>query len=201
MRYTTIVVDPPWDYPEGFGQPVNAPHRQDRLKGAVATQYLKRPLPYSTLSVQKIAEIPIPALAADDSRLFLWTTNRYLPIALGLCSDWGFLYKQLLVWDKTPTFNPMSGSVAAQATEFVVVATRGKPARLSKAKSNVIRGQKPRGTHSRKPDAFIDLVESVSPGPYVELFARRARFGWDYWGNESLGTVELVSPAEIEGEA
>lgn len=53
----------------------------------------------------------------------------------------------------------------------------------------------PRGKHSEKPDAFYDLVEQVSPAPYVELFARRARFGWDYWGDESLGTAEM--PGEI----
>jgi N6-adenosine-specific RNA methylase IME4 len=51
----------------------------------------------------------------------------------------------------------------------------------------------PRGKHSVKPEAFLDLVEQVSPGPYVELFARRARFGWDYWGNESLGTAEMAA--------
>lgn len=49
----------------------------------------------------------------------------------------------------------------------------------------------PRGEHSAKPDAFLDMVEQVSPGPYLELFARRARFGWDYWGDQSLGTAEL----------
>jgi N6-adenosine-specific RNA methylase IME4 len=52
----------------------------------------------------------------------------------------------------------------------------------------------PRLPHSVKPDAFYDLVESVSPGPYVELFARRARLGdWSYWGNESLGTAEMAA--------
>jgi N6-adenosine-specific RNA methylase IME4 len=49
--------------------------------------------------------------------------------------------------------------------------------------------------HSAKPDAMLDMVESVSPGPYVELFARRARFGWDYWGDQSLGTAELPEAA------
>jgi hypothetical protein len=48
-----------------------------------------------------------------------------------------------------------------------------------------------RGAHSAKPEAFLDLVEQVSPGPYVELFARRDRLGWDTWGNESLGTAEM----------
>jgi hypothetical protein len=53
----------------------------------------------------------------------------------------------------------------------------------------------PRGAHSAKPEAFLDHVEQVSPGPYLEMFARRARFGWDYWGNESLGTAELPEVA------
>jgi N6-adenosine-specific RNA methylase IME4 len=51
----------------------------------------------------------------------------------------------------------------------------------------------PRGEHSAKPDAFLDLVEQVSPGPYLEMFARRARFGWGYWGDESLGTAERAA--------
>lgn len=41
----------------------------------------------------------------------------------------------------------------------------------------------PRGVHSEKPPLFLDLVEQMSPGPYVELFARAARLGWDSWGN------------------
>jgi N6-adenosine-specific RNA methylase IME4 len=45
--------------------------------------------------------------------------------------------------------------------------------------------------HSRKPDGALDLIEQASPGPYLELFARRARFGWDYWGDQSLGTATM----------
>jgi N6-adenosine-specific RNA methylase IME4 len=55
--------------------------------------------------------------------------------------------------------------------------------------------QWPRGAHSAKPEAFLDIVEQVSPAPHVELFARRARFGWAYWGNQSLGTAELPEVA------
>ena len=39
-----------------------------------------------------------------------------------------------------------------------------------------------RGAHSEKPAAFGDLVESVAPGPYLELFSRTPRLGWDAWG-------------------
>jgi N6-adenosine-specific RNA methylase IME4 len=76
-------------------------------------------------------------------------------------------------------------------TEHVIFATRGDsqiPAALRE--SNVIHA--PRTRHSEKPDAFMDLVERVSPGPYLEMFSRRARFGWDTWGDEALGTVEGV---------
>jgi N6-adenosine-specific RNA methylase IME4 len=57
------------------------------------------------------------------------------------------------------------------------------------------RGEQRQFGHSAKPEAFIDMVEQVSPGPYVELFARRARFGWDYWGDQSLGTAEMEPAA------
>jgi N6-adenosine-specific RNA methylase IME4 len=53
--------------------------------------------------------------------------------------------------------------------------------------------QAPRTAHSAKPDCFYDMVERVTPGPHVEMFARRARFGWAYWGNESLGTASMVA--------
>jgi N6-adenosine-specific RNA methylase IME4 len=53
--------------------------------------------------------------------------------------------------------------------------------------------QWPRGEHSAKPEAFLDLVEQVSPGPYLEMFARRNRLGWDTWGNESLEHVEMAA--------
>jgi N6-adenosine-specific RNA methylase IME4 len=74
-----------------------------------------------------------------------------------------------------------------------VFATRGK---LPIAPANRARNifQAPKGRHSAKPDSFYDMVERVSPAPRVELFARRARLaGWDYWGDESLGTAEMVS--------
>lgn len=64
---------------------------------------------------------------------------------------------------------------------------------------SVQRWNQPRGQHnggkqhSRKPDGALDLIEIVSPAPRVELFARRARFGWDYWGDEALETVEMAS--------
>lgn len=195
-RYPTIVADPPWHY-DGFAQRVGAPHRwarenieASRLKqGNITT----RPLPYPSMSVDEIAHLPIGDLADDDARLFLWATNRYLPDAFSVCASWGFAYRQLLVWDKSPNVNPLGGSVAPNACEFLLVAVRGKPARIGRWNSSLVRARKHRSFHSAKPDAFLDLIETVSPGPYLELFARRQRLGWDTWGNEALDHVEVLA--------
>jgi N6-adenosine-specific RNA methylase IME4 len=105
---------------------------------------------------------------------------------------WGFEYRQTLVWHKTGNPSPFGGTVAPNHAEFLLVAARGTPRVQARIPGSVIAAPKPY-EHSRKPDVFLDLVEQVSPGPYVELFARRARFGWDYWGDQSLGTAEMAA--------
>lgn len=193
--YRTIVVDPPWPYPEGFMR-LGANHR--KKDGTARTHAERGPskkidLPYPSLELNEIAALPIEELAEDDARLFLWATMRYLAVGFNLLGKWGFTYKQLLVWDKTPFFQPIGGSIAPNAAEFVVVATRGNPKRLGKWSTSVIRARRARNVHSRKPDVFLDLVETVSPGPYLEMFARRNRLGWDTWGNEALEHVEVMA--------
>jgi N6-adenosine-specific RNA methylase IME4 len=95
----------------------------------------------------------------------------------------------LVTWCKP---QPGVGYYLRNNTESCIFATRGEPmVPAEKPTSTWFRW--PRGAHSSKPDAFYDLVETVSPGPYCEMFARRARFGWSYWGNESLGTAEMAA--------
>jgi N6-adenosine-specific RNA methylase IME4 len=188
-RYRTIVADPPWHYDSFPG--TEATGKDKRLGQG---KRFDRPMPYPSMTLDEIKTLPVPALADDDARLFLWTTNRYLRESFGVLHAWGFTYRQTLVWVK-PGAPPFGGSVARNLAEFLLVATVGKPERLSVAHSSVITASKSKAQHSRKPEAFLDLVESVSPGPYVELFARRARFGWDYWGDQSLGTAELPDAA------
>jgi N6-adenosine-specific RNA methylase IME4 len=189
-RYRTIVADPPWPYPEGFCAP-GAGHfgkRTPEERGSVKTD-----LPYGAMSLDEIKALPVRGLADRNARLFLWTTMRYLVDGFDVVKAWGFAYRQLVVWDKTPHVPPFGGSVAPNAAEFLIVAAKGSPPVAARWKSSVIRARKPRTVHSAKPDVFIDLVETVSPGPYLEMFARRARFGWDYWGDQSLGTAEMVA--------
>jgi N6-adenosine-specific RNA methylase IME4 len=195
VKYRTIVADPPWEYPEGFAHATDRPHKQERERGEFVQTFSRVPLPYPSLGLGQIETLPVADLADKDCRLFLWTTNRWLPAALNVVTAWGFVYRQMVVWDKRPNVNPMSGSVAPNSAEFLLVAVRGKPARSKMWASSIVQARKARSVHSTKPDVFLDLVEQVSPGPYLEMFARRNRLGWDTWGNEALEHVDLGGAA------
>lgn len=200
MRYRTIVADPPWHY-DGFAT-TNGPGTVRAGMGRREATFKVDALQYGSMTVAEIAALPVRDLADVDARLFLWTTQRYLPDAFAVISSWGFVYKQTLVWQKRD-FSPFGGSIAPNNVEFLLVGARGKPQLVERANGCVLltpgnTGRRRGGTvttHSRKPDAALDLIEQVSPGPYVELFARRARFGWDYWGDQSLGTASM--PEEV----
>lgn len=171
--YSTIVADPPWRYDEGFPT-------QSRTPGKWAGPTTTKALPYSGMDMDAIKALPVSDLAATDCRLFMWTTNRYMPDAFGVLSAWGFTYKQTLVWHKAD--GNMGGSVAPCSAEFLLVGVMGHPPVLAKAAAAVIRAPQAK-THSVKPPAFGDLIEQVSPAPYVELFCRAPRLGWDHWGH------------------
>jgi N6-adenosine-specific RNA methylase IME4 len=143
------------------------------------------------MTVEEISALPVSELADESGcHLYLWTTNRYLPAAFDVVSSWGFRYAQLLTWAKTPMgIGP--GGAFAQNAEYVLFCRKGTlkhQRRLDSVWFNWHRTAK----HSAKPEAFIDMVEQVSPGPYVELFARRHRLGWDVWGNESGGNKKEI---------
>lgn len=192
-RYRTIVADPPWSYPEGFvkteatGRSKNVKRDGDKADGRPKDQ--RRSLPYSGMSVEAICALPVSEMSEPDSRLFLWTTNRYLPESFCVMAAWGFTYRQTLVWQKSEG-GPFPASVAVPTAEFLIVGTRGKPERLGTLPSAVLKIAAPR-VHSTKPEAWLDHVEHISPGPYLEMFARRNRLGWDTWGNQALEHVEI----------
>lgn len=162
--YSTIVADPPWTYEQGGPTTGFAP---------------LRPPPYSMMTLAQIASLPVKDLADTHAHLYLWTTNRYLRDAHDLVRGWGFKHSQTLTWCKPPRgIGP--GGAFTNTTEFVLFCRRGTLAPLSRIDTTWWAW--PRGPHSVKPSAFLDLVEAVSPGPYVELFARAPRLGWASWG-------------------
>jgi N6-adenosine-specific RNA methylase IME4 len=181
VKYRTIVADPPWKQPSGG--PANG-------NGFAVAGGRPSTLPYGTMTVEQIAAYPTWTHAAADAHLWLWTTNAHIEHAYEVARSWRFRPSVLLTWAKEPRGIGLGGAFT-QTTEHVLFARRGSLA--AKRRLNTTWFQWPRGAHSAKPEAFLDLVESVSPGPYLELFARRQRLGWDTWGNEALEHVELAT--------
>jgi hypothetical protein len=164
-KYRTIVVDPPWRYRSTDILTRGWQRTASVESGKTAEGH------YTTMTNAEIAG------ERDGS----WSPLR-------IVEGWGFRYVTLLTWVKT---GPMGlGFYFRGHTEHALFCVRGDfkiPPALRE--SNVVTA--PRRRHSEKPDAFYDKLERVTPGPYCELFARRARFGWDYWGDQSLGTAVL----------
>jgi N6-adenosine-specific RNA methylase IME4 len=170
--FRCVVADPPWVMdtgPDGFGV-VSSGH--DHLS-------------YEQMSVEQISQMPVAESAAEDAHLYLWTTNKYIESAYSVARAWGFKPSVLLVWCKTPRGVGL-GDAYRITTEFCLYARRGnlKETRISETTWF----NWPRGRHSKKPDEFFELVESMTPanGPEdrLELFSREKRDGWTVWGDE-----------------
>lgn len=152
-------------------------------------------MPYVTMSVEAIRDLPVARLAERDAHLYLWATNGFLPHAFGVLEAWGFRYSTTLVWAKTPMGGGLGGAYGI-ATEFILFGRRGSlPAhgRIPRTWFDWKRPYDGRGKpmHSAKPPELQAMVEQISPGPYLELFARRQRAGWDTWGDQCVQHVEL----------
>jgi len=193
--YTAITADPPWPYEDaariGSGRALVGTIKQDgNLSRNVATDY-------EPMSMDALKAIEIPA--ADNAHLYLWTTNAFMVEAHDLARAWGFEPKTICTWvkvkpDGTPSMKV--GTYFRGATEHFLFCVRGS-LRLRTAEGLPTAFMWPRLPHSVKPDAFYDLVEQASPGPYAELFARRARLGWEYpIGNQALGGLTLAPAPE-----
>lgn len=190
-EYRTIVADPPWPYADAGREGSTTLSRTIKRDGAIAkgvhTDYAPMALP----TLEALAP-PVE----KDAHLYLWTTNAFMAEGHQIAEAWGFRQKTILTWVKTYQDDPArvsmkTGYYFRGATEHCLFCVRGSlPLQTDQALPTAYLW--PRLPHSQKPDAFYDLVEQASPGPYLELFARRARFGWDYHGDESLGTAEVA---------
>lgn len=165
--FRVLLADPPWLY-------------RDRLPGPKrgAAKH------YRTLSLSEIMRFPLPPIA-DDAWLFLWRTHTHQREAFRVIEAWGFKYASEIVWVKTAKNGKPRGGMGhtfRQAHEVCLVARRGRPERLSRGLPSVILA--PRREHSAKPPEMYDVIERFAPGPFVELFARTRRPGWESIGEE-----------------
>jgi N6-adenosine-specific RNA methylase IME4 len=174
-QFATILADPPWQFANRTGK--------------MAPEH-KRLLRYPTMEIEEILEFPIQQLCAARCHLYLWVPNALLPWGLDVMKRWGFTYKTNVVWYKIRKDGGPDGRGVGfyfrNVTELILFGIRGKMRTLppGRSQTNIIATRK--REHSRKPDEIYDLVESCSPGPYLELFARFKRKGWHQWGNEDV---------------
>ena len=184
-RYRTIVADPPWQFDQSWGEnylayrshspgTVNSPNEGRRLKRGAAANY-------PVMTIDEIKMIPVGIWAANDSHLYLWTTNSHIRLAFDVMEAWGFKYKTMLTWCKNKIG---MGTYFRNTTEHVLFGVRGS---LGLKRHDIwTHFNAPRHAHSEKPDTFYDIVQSASPGPYLDVFARKQRFGFDTWGDEAF---------------
>jgi N6-adenosine-specific RNA methylase IME4 len=181
-QFDVLVVDPPWAYGADTGRTRTA-ERHYRTIGNAGREINRR----TGEGVQAIVDsAPIREWAAPNAHLYLWTTNPKLPFAFVVMEAWGFVYKTTITWVKITDAGVHRGGMGwffRGATEHVLFGVRGhRPIPASLRQPNVILAK--RGEHSEKPDEFYSLVESVSPGSRIDVFARKQRPGWTVWGDE-----------------
>jgi N6-adenosine-specific RNA methylase IME4 len=172
MIYRVIVADPPWNIKK-------LTHRARPNQIA---------MDYPVMTSEAIKALPVANVAADDCWLFLWTIQKYLFEAKAILEAWGFQHLCVGVWEKTygrSAGMPLYGF--RWNAEFYLVGYKRKPPLWPERKLMPLVFQAPNIHHSQKPEQFQDMVELVSPGPYLELFARRKRPGWDCVGQDLTG--------------
>lgn len=162
-KFATIVIDPPWDWGDEGDQ--------DQLGRA-------RP-DYGTMSISQLMELPVGDFADADAHLYMWITNRSLPKGFALMERWGFRYITALTWVK-PHFG--MGNYFRGQTEHVLFGVKGSQPLKRRDLGTVFHAPRGPNGHSSKPAEFYDLIESASPGPYLEMFSRCDRPDWVMWG-------------------
>jgi len=158
--FSTIYADPPWAYDN------------QGTRAATSRHYL-------SLSPDKIAQLPINQLTNEKAHLHLWTTNAFLFECPKIIEAWGFEYKGAFIWVK-PQMG--IGNYWRVSHEFLLLGIKGSLTFQDKKQKSWLELR--RGKHSQKPEEIADIIEKVSPGPYLELFGRRERKNWTVWGNQ-----------------
>lgn len=174
-RFGTLLADPPWRF-------VNR-------TGKVAPEH-RRLARYPTLTTAEIGALPVADHLEATAHCYLWVPNALLPDGLAVLAAWGFEYKSNLVWHKVRKDGGSDGRGVGfyfrNVTELLLFGTRGRNARtLPPGRRQVNLFATRKREHSRKPDEQYAIIESCSPGPYIELFGRGLRQGWTTWGNQA----------------
>jgi len=172
MKFRTILIDPPWEQP---------------ISGKYKTSRNKRPekLPYPTMSLDEIKNLPVGDMAEIGCHLWLWTTNAFLRDGFDVMKSWGFKYLAPITWRKPSGM----GNYFVHVTQTILFGYFEKcQFNLERYLPTYFEGLPER--HSAKPLESYRLIERVSEPERLEIFARPwtpmfpVRHGWNVWGNE-----------------
>jgi N6-adenosine-specific RNA methylase IME4 len=159
-EFDVVVCDPPWPYE----------NRQDDPTHRAAN-------PYASMTIEELSDLSIPV--GDDGILWLWTTNAFMHEAYHLAEAWGFEVKTILTWEK-PKLG--LGDWLRGITEHCLLCVKGKVAVRLTNQTTILHA--PSREHSRKPDAFYEMVNALCPGRKLDMFSREPREGWSQHGND-----------------
>ena len=161
VKFGTVYADPPWRY------------NNQSTRGSTDNHY------DGTMSVDEICALPVGDITKEKSHLHLWTTNAFLYDTQKILEAWGFAYKSTFVWVK-PQMG--MGNYWRNSHEIMITGVKGGLTAESRSEMSWVECR--RGRHSAKPDQVRDSIMKLSPGPYLELFARRSSRDWVVFGNQ-----------------
>ena len=183
-QYHTIYADPPWQFANKTGKVAPENKKNGR---------------YETMTLDEIKALPVSECTAEQAHLYLWIPTAMIQDGLDVMKAWGFEYKTIFFWEKVrKDGNPDGRGVGFYFRNVIEPCLFGVKTRTKhetyrtlapgRSQVNVIRTIK--REHSRKPDEMIEIIENCSEGPYLELFGRGIREGWDVWGNQADSDYE-----------
>ena len=182
-QYEIIYSDPAWRFGNSVYQDNNRDNRHLHEQ-------------YQTMTIEELKELPLANISADDCALFLWTTDFHLPFCFELFKAWGFKYRTIaFVWKKITKNGKTCANLGAwtmKNTEICLLATKGNMFDKRQVKNIFQLVEAERTKHSKKPNEVREKIEKLfGDSNRLEMFARTKTEGWDVWGNEVEGSVNL----------
>ena len=185
-RYKTIYADPAWDYD------MSRKRHKGKSPRSLASDY------YDCMTMEELYSLRVSDVSENNSHLYLWVTNAFMHEGHHLMEEWGFQPKTIITWVKD---RMGLGWYFRGQTEHIIFGIKGSLPVIKKNIPTFFNAK--RSKHSRKPDKAYEIIESTSPKPYLELFARERsplfpkRDGWDVWGNEVESDIQLQQKKEL----
>lgn len=191
MKYEVLYSDNPWI--QKAGRKMQPYKIVDGKQIWNSDETKSSDLPYKTMTVEEMVDMPVKEIVSKDAVLFLWVTNKYLLKCEKVINAWGFEYVACITWRKKRMGGGLGGVVRI-SSEYLMFCRRGNLKAVGNIPESVIEAKRPYVNgypcHSKKPEIFAEIIESLFPeAKKLEMFARNPREGWDVFGNEVENSI------------